>query len=127
MCWQPKAIDMELWKHHRVRVLSPQDENCLYYKTQSLKRVTQPDLQYRHKDICMMHRHMSIKSTHMVHFQICGYMNCPSTHCRKVRVEITRLSMFLRFKQAHFAPTRCQIHPARFRTYLELKNGNEKI
>ena len=31
MGWQPKAIDMELWKHDRVRVLSRQDGNCLYH------------------------------------------------------------------------------------------------
>ena len=30
MGWKPQDIDMELWKHDRVRVLSRKDGNCLY-------------------------------------------------------------------------------------------------
>ena len=45
MGWQPKAIDMELWKHDRVRVLSRQDGNCLYQSASfglHLKKVSLP-------------------------------------------------------------------------------------
>ena len=96
-----------------------------YYKTSSLATATKPDLAEIHKTVCLMHRHMPVKSSHLVHIRICGYANCPVKQCGKKSIEVSRFTMFLRNKEGPFSPTIDTKRLRIYHSYLELKNQDE--